>query len=993
MKILNLGSIRKNLVLLVMIAILPALAILLYTGVEQRKNSIKSAKHDVLLLTHAMAEVQIDIARATRQILSTLSLLPEIQALDVRTSGNILRAVLEQNPDYQNITLTAIDGEVLASGLPFSGSNLKDRKHFREALGNKTFAAGEYIVTRVGGRSPAFAFAYPVLDTMGRPKAVLTASINLARFSRFYENALFSGKSFVAITDYRGIRLLYYPPKEKTNPIGQPIQAEVWKAVDKAKDAGVFIRKGSDGSRQILAFEPVWLAPGEDPYLYVWTGLSEAQVLSTANIILLRNLSLLLVITVASLAIAWFVGKNTLISPINGLVTLTRKFSEGKLDVRNRQTGLPEEIDILTRAFFDMAEKLSVNQQTLRENEARFRLLMDSLDALVYVADMETYEVLFVNEYGKKQLGDVTGKICWLSVQQGQDGPCSFCTNKYLVDEEGKPGEVHIWEFENQSTGHCYYVQDRAITWIDGRVVRLEVATDITERKQAETKLAEETERLAVTLRSIGDGVITTDTLGRIVLINKVAEAMTGWDAAEAKGKLLTEVFNVINETTRQPCTNPVERILATGEIVGLANHTVLIAKDGQEKSIADSAAPICDRDSKVVGIVLVFRDVTEQLRTEQELIKGKKLESIGVLAGGIAHDFNNILTAILGNLDLSLLDGNLAEKTQKLLNEALKATYRARDLTQQLLTFAKGGEPIKETASLAEVIKDSADFVLRGDKVACHYSFPENLWLVDIDKGQISQVVQNLIINASNAMPDGGVIEVSCENVSSKSPLSTTFPKSGNYVQMNIKDTGTGIPANILDKIFDPYFSTKQQGSGLGLAITHSIISNHDGRITVHSVPGEETVFTVFLPASEYDSTPEEEHDDVVLNTRRFRIMVMDDEEMVRDLARKMLNEIGHDALLAKDGEEAVCYYREAMADAVSIDLVIMDLTIPGGMGGLEAVVKILEINPEAKVIVSSGYSNDPVMANFRDYGFCAALVKPFRLLEFTKIISQIMD
>lgn len=992
---LNMGSIRKNLALLVMIAVLPALAILLYTGVEQRRNSIKNAEHDVLLLTHTMAAVQVDIARSTKQILSTLALLPEIKSLDIQTCSEIFRAVLEQNPDYQNITLTNPNGEVVASGLPFGGSNLNDRKHFREALDKKTFAAGEYIVTRVGNKEPAFAFAYPVLDKKGHSKAVLTAAINLTRFSRFYESSLLLDQSFVAITDHQGIRLLYYPPKEATNPIGQPIQPKVWDIASTAHDPGIFIRESSDGVRRIFAFEQVRLAPDEAPYLYVWAGLPESQVLRAANRALLRNLFLLFLIAVGSLGISWLVGKNTLISPINSLVMVTRKFAEGKLDSRSFQTGLPEEIDILTRSFHDMADKLSVSQQTLRENEAQFRLLMDSLDALVYVADMTTYEVLFINKYGKKQLGEVTGKICWQSIHQGQNGPCSFCTNKYLLAEDGNPGAVHTWEFDNKITGHCYYVQDRAIKWLDGRVVRLEVATDITERKRAETKLAEERERLAVTLRSIGDGVITTDTLGRIVLINKVAETLTGWTAAEAMDKPLSEVFNIINETTRQSCINPVEKVLATGEIVGLANHTALIAKDGQERSIADSAAPIRDRASNIIGIVLVFRDVTEQLRTEQELIKVKKLESIGVLAGGIAHDFNNILTAILGNLDLSLLDTNLSEKTQKLLNEAMKASYRARDLTQQLLTFAKGGEPIKETASLAEVIKDSADFVLRGDKVACHYLFPEDLWLVDIDKGQISQVVQNIILNASSAMPEGGIIEVACENVSTTNPLSMTFPQKGNYVQMSIKDTGSGISVNIQDKIFDPYFSTKQQGSGLGLAITHSIVTKHNGRVTVQSVPGEGTTFKVYLPASVNGSVPARKADAVSLNTstRRLRILVMDDEEMVRDLARKMLDETGHDALLAKDGGEAVQLYQDALDNETPIDLSIMDLTIPGGMGGQEAVQKVLEINPNAKVIVSSGYSNDPVMANFKDYGFCAALLKPFRLLEFTKMINQLIS
>ncbi|MFZ1954084.1 MAG: ATP-binding protein [Desulfobacterales bacterium] len=220
-------------------------------------------------------------------------------------------------------------------------------------------------------------------------------------------------------------------------------------------------------------------------------------------------------------------------------------------------------------------------------------------------------------------------------------------------------------------------------------------------------------------------------------------------------------------------------------------------------------------------------------------------------MPGGIAHDFNNILVAILGNIDLSLRDPNLTDETRKLLKKAVKASYQVRDLTQQLLTFAKGGEPIKEAASLVDVVKDSANFVLRGAKVACRYFFPDDLWLVDIDKGQISQVVQNIILNARNAMPGGGGIEVACGNVSSTSSMNMVLPVSGNHVKMSIKDTGIGIPANVFDRVFDPYFSTKQKGSGLGLAISHSIISKHGGHIAVQSTPGVGTTFTVYLPAS----------------------------------------------------------------------------------------------------------------------------------------------
>ena len=621
---------------------------------------------------------------------------------------------------------------------------------------------------------------------------------------------------------------------------------------------------------------------------------------------------------------------------------------------------------------------------------ARFSTLIDSLDAAVYVADMKTYEILFINKHGRGIWGDVGGKTCWKTLQAGQSGPCSFCSNDKLLDASGKPAGTHVSLLQNTITKEWYECRDQAIQWTDGRLVRMEIAINITPRKRAEDALAAERERLAVTLRSIGDGVITTDTEGRIVLLNAVAEKLTGWSQKEAQGRALTEVFNIMNEKTRRTCENPVEKVMTTGQIIGLANHTVLIARDGTERKIADSGAPIRDRESRIIGVVLVFRDVTEKLRMEEELLKVRKLESVGILAGGIAHDFNNILAAILGNISLVLMDPNLGDKARKRLSDAEKASIRAKDLTGQLLTFSKGGAPVKETASVGEIIRDSAEFVLHGCNVACSYAVPDDLWLVDVDKGQMSQVIQNIIINAKQAMPDGGTIRVSCENAESRSNNVQSLPGQGNYIKIEITDSGTGIPDNIMDKIFDPYFTTKQEGNGLGLAIAHSIVAKHDGSIGVRSTPGKGTTFTLYLPVSVRQQAKQTERETAAPSAARAKVMVMDDEKMIRDLATEMLETLGHDVVLARNGEEAIELFKKHRDAGEPIDIIIMDLTIPGGMGGRFAVQEILAMKPDAKIIVSSGYSNDPIMANCEEYGFCAAIGKPFEMEEITKVINQ---
>ncbi|NOQ66487.1 MAG: response regulator [Desulfobacterales bacterium] len=385
-----------------------------------------------------------------------------------------------------------------------------------------------------------------------------------------------------------------------------------------------------------------------------------------------------------------------------------------------------------------------------------------------------------------------------------------------------------------------------------------------------------------------------------------------------------------------------------------------------------------------------LHNEIYEKHKIQEELLKAKKLESVSVLAGGLAHDFNNILAAIMGNISLALLYTDHDDKRHKLLAEAEKASLRAKDLTQQLLTFSKGGEPVKTLASIEEVIRDSANFVLRGSNVQCKYHFTKDLWPVEVDSGQISQVIQNIVINARHAMPDGGIIDVTCENYD-KTQKDRLLTQADSYLKITIQDSGVGMPLKLLDKIFDPYFSTKREGSGLGLAICHSIISKHNGYIKVESVQGEGASFIFYLPALKGQQPAEQLGEETFQVIGSGKALVMDDEEMIRDLAGKMLSYSGYHVTFAKNGEESIDFYKKEMETGIPFDFVILDLTIPGGMGGKEAIKKILQIDPKAKVIVSSGYSNDPVMANYKEYGFSGVIAKPFQLKNLQKAINSV--
>jgi PAS domain S-box-containing protein len=504
-------------------------------------------------------------------------------------------------------------------------------------------------------------------------------------------------------------------------------------------------------------------------------------------------------------------------------------------------------------------------------------------------------------------------------------------------------------------------------------------------------RLAEEKERLAVTLRSIGDAVIVTDTKGTITLLNKIAEQHTGWSARQAIGMQLPQVFTIINEKTRVPCENLVDRVVNTGIIVGLANHTALIRKDGSEIIIEDSAAPIRDRNSVIVGVVLVFRDTTEKRRTEDELIKVEKLKSVGLLAGGLAHDFNNLLTAILGNISMAKLYIDPGNKGYARLIEAEAASRRATDLTYQLLTFSKGGEPVKKTVPIGDLVREAVNFTLSGTPVAAEIIVADDIWSVEVDAGQMTQVFNNLIMNAVQAMPKGGTIRCIVSNVVLADKEVASLAE-GAYVKISVHDTGIGIAPESLPRIFDPYFTTKQNGTGLGLTSTYSIIKRHEGHLTVASDPSQGTTFDIYLPTSRSASVADIPSDNAI-TPGRGKILVMDDEKIIRELAVQMLQTLGYDVDVAGDGKEALEKYQAALTARRPFTVVIMDLTVPGGMGGKDAIQQLLAIDPTAKAIVSSGYSNDPIMADYARHGFKGVITKPYSVESFSNSIREVIQ
>jgi nitrogen-specific signal transduction histidine kinase/ActR/RegA family two-component response regulator len=387
---------------------------------------------------------------------------------------------------------------------------------------------------------------------------------------------------------------------------------------------------------------------------------------------------------------------------------------------------------------------------------------------------------------------------------------------------------------------------------------------------------------------------------------------------------------------------------------------------------------------------VRLQQEIVERKRAEQELLKASKIESLGIFAGGIAHDFNNLLTAIMGNISLARANTDPGNPNYTILAEAESASMKTKDLTHQLLTFSKGGAPIKQATSVESLLRDTADFVLRGSTIRCRYRIPEDLWNAEVDAGQFSQVVHNIVINARQAMPGGGELSIEARNVPAGEIRLLPLP-AGNYIAITIADTGGGIPEEHLHKIFDPYFTTKEHGNGLGLAITYSIIRNHGGYITAESLPGGGAAFTIYLPSSDRPASPSDKAAEEEF-TGRGRILVMDDEEFVLKVASKMIEKLGFIPVPASNGDEAIELCRSAQREGNPFDAVIMDLTVPGGMGGKETMSRLKEIFPGIKAIVSSGYSEDPIMANYESYGFSGVLVKPYRFEELAAALRRLL-
>ncbi len=670
----------------------------------------------------------------------------------------------------------------------------------------------------------------------------------------------------------------------------------------------------------------------------------------------------------------------------------------------------------------DITQRKEVEEESekamarLADEKARSESILAAIGDGIGIIDPE-FRVIYQNQVHKDMVGgDKTGAVCYRAYA-GSDSVCPGCP----VAQSIRDGGIHTLEKTVTVNNEVRSLEIKSSPLCDfsGNIIAgIETVRDITGRKKAQERLKLFSEAIEEAM----DGIQIVNLDGTVIYSNKAVSGIYGFTPDELLGKHVNDMNADKGFAERVILPSIRENGRWLGEVE-------VCHKDGKTFPIWLSTSLVKDDEGVPIAMVGIIRDITqrkqaehilrrhreqllklvedrtnelsrtnEQLRgeiadrvkIEEELLKAKKLESLGILAGGIAHDFNNFLSSILGNVELAMLDIDRGSRAYQQLESAEKASLRAQDLTQQLLTFSRGGTPIKKTTDIGELVREAAGFALRGSRGTFEFSMADNLKLVEVDQGQMAQVVHNLVINADHAMPDGGAIKIRCLHVVRDDDDMLPERENG-YVKVSIEDHGIGIPKEHLSSIFDPYFTTKQKGSGLGLATTYSIVQKHGGRITVESELGRGTVFNVYLPALQ-ETKLKHKAEEPSPRQGSGSILVMDDETEVRETTGNILLRLGYEVDYAADGQEVIARYRSAMDAGRPFGLVIMDLTVPGGMGGLEALKMLRAMDPAVKAVVSSGYSNDPVMADFRKYGFSGIVTKPYRLKELSEVVHRIM-
>jgi PAS domain S-box-containing protein len=675
-------------------------------------------------------------------------------------------------------------------------------------------------------------------------------------------------------------------------------------------------------------------------------------------------------------------------------------------ELRRKEAELRNQRDVLE-------DEVRKRTRELGRSEERLRTLFEaSADAILtfredVFVDCNPATLDLFGLADKKDILD-SSPVQW-SPEKQPDGSFSAEKKTEVIDLAVERG-THRFEWtmlRSDGTPLPLEIQLTALQADDGGYMFNAALRDLTEKKQAEEEIARANELMQNVLDAATQvSIIATDRNGLISVFNSGAERMLGYRAEEVVGRHTPEFFHLKSEIdvhAEELSQEYGEQIQGFEVFVARARRGgyderewTYVRRDGSHLTVNLAVTAIFDDDGGIKLMLGVAMDITRKKQFERELIEMEKLKSVGSLAGGIAHDFNNVLAGIFGNITLARQKLEDAHPALGSLDKVERAMHRASRLTGKLLTFARGGEPVRDSVCLREITQNVA-LDLVGSRTTPVFDFEEDLWTADVDKNQVEQVFFNLIMNAEQAMPEGGVVYISLQNADIRGQ-EIAFLSPGKYIRAAVRDEGSGIDSRHVNRVFDPYFSTREYGHGLGLAIVQSIVVHHGGVISVQSRRGKGTEFVFYLPAAvpggenrRVSDVQKTEYSRTEKDT--YRVLVMDDEEMIRDFTSELLQDEGYEVRTASKGEEAILLYREFLQAGTPFDAVLMDLTIPGGMGGKETVRRILEIDAEARCIVSSGYTSDSVLANYREYGFVGMLAKPHTAEELKEVLRRVIS
>ncbi len=988
--------IRYLLIIIVMIGAIPAAGIIVDTTFQQRKAAINTACADTLQLAERIAFEHQGMVESAHELMSSLSQMPAIKRKDAAHATSLLRDLLEFHPEYTNIFVADRTGFVWATAVPVKPPFIvSDRRYFRNAIASGQFSSGEYIIDREGNR-PSLTFGYPIKGKRGEVTGVIGLGFLLEKYSRLLHFSKLPKNASFTLWDHKGVIL--YRAIEPEKFIGKKADPAQFKEMQEGPDESTVIGKSiAVGDERIVSTKKLRLEGEPSPYMYVRPGIPVASALADANTQLAKNVTLFGLIIFGSVLFASFIGKRFIVAPLEILDEASQMIEKGSYQNKVADLAKGNELGRLAKSFDSMSKTLQQREMALADSERFLKTIIDSEPECIKLLDSNC-NLLLMNTAGLKMIDadsfDQVKGQCMSQLITSPYRDAFIALTKQVF--QGIPGSL---EFEAVGLkGRHVWLDTHAVPFCNengGIVSLLGITRDVTERKKSDKNLQNSEAKFSAIFRTSPDS-ININRLDDAVFVdvNDGFTAMLGYTTDDVIGKSSTAMGIWVNVEDRALLARQLKEI---GWVINL--EASLRRKDGSLLT-----ALISSRLIELDGVLCtlnIARDITELRHAEHErqkheiqMLHTQKLESLGVLAGGIAHDFNNILTSIVGNTELALMQLNPESPAIDNLHRIEKSAARATDLARQMLAYSGKGKFVIEAIDLNRLIEEMGHMldVSISKRVTLQYNLSQKLPSIEVDTTQIRQVVMNLVINASEAMGENnGVVAIStgcmdCDDNYLNAVTHINNIKAGRYIYLEVTDTGCGMDNETMAKVFDPFFTTKFTGRGLGMAAVQGIVRGHKGFINVSSELGKGTTFKVFLPASDQvvdNETPSIRNEEW---RGQGKVLLVDDEKDVRGIGKAMLQKLGFTVITANDGNEAVELFRVNS----DIAFVILDLTMPL-MDGEQCFYELLRIKPDTKVVMSSGFSEQEVTQKFMGKGLSGFIQKPYKISAIKEAIQKI--